>query len=124
MKLAVCARGEGLDAEVDQRFGRCAYFVLVDTESGSLLESVSNKNAQAAGGAGPQAAQLLSGLNVDAVAVGNLGPNAAAALQAAKVKVYGGVEGTVAKTLQKFIDGNLSLLSEATVDLHSGMKDQ
>ncbi|MGM0689410.1 MAG: NifB/NifX family molybdenum-iron cluster-binding protein, partial [Bacillota bacterium] len=81
-----------------------------------------NVSAEAAGGAGPQAAQLLAGLDVDAVALGNVGPNAAAALEAAKIKVYSGVAGTVETTMQKFMDGKLTPVSEATVSSHSGMR--
>lgn len=122
MKLAVCAQGEGLSAGVDQRFGRCQFFVIVDPEKGELISSVRNVSAEASGGAGPQAAQLLSGLDVEAVALGNVGPNAATALEAAKIKIYIGVEGTVEMTMQKFKEGKLSTISEATVSSHSGMK--
>ena len=122
MKLAVCAKGEGLNAEVDQRFGRCPFFVIVDTEKGEVIESLSNENAQAAGGAGPQAAQLLAGRNIEAVVLGNVGPNAIEALKAARVKVYSGVTGTVEDTLEKFLEGSLKLVAEATVSSHSGMR--
>ena len=123
MKLAVCAQGEGLAAEVDQRFGRCPFFVIVDPEKGELIDSVRNAGADAAGGAGPQAAQRLAGLGVEAVALGNVGPNAAMALEAAKIKICTGVEGTVETTMQKFKEGRLSTVSEATVSPHSGMKE-
>ena len=33
MKLAVTAKGKTLADQVDARFGRCPYFVLVDSES-------------------------------------------------------------------------------------------
>ena len=122
MKLVVCAKGEGLNAEVDQRFGRCPFFVVVDTEKSEVIESISNEIAQAAGGAGPQAAQLLAGRNIEAVVLGNVGPNAVEALKAARVKVYSGVTGTVEDTLKKFSEGSLKLVSEATVSSHSGMQ--
>lgn len=38
MKLAICARGEGLDSQVDQRFGRCACFVIVDPDKEKVIE--------------------------------------------------------------------------------------
>lgn len=122
MKLAVCAQDEGLAAAVDQRFGRCAFFVIVDPEKSELIDSVRNAGADAAGGAGPQAAQLLAGLDVGAVILGNVGPNAAMALEAAKITIYTGLEGTVESTMQKFREGRLSAISEATVSPHSGMK--
>ncbi len=122
MKLAVCAKGEGLKAEVDQRFGRCPFFVVVDTKNKGVVESLSNENAEAAGGAGPQAAQLLAGRDIEAVVLGNVGPNAVEALRAANIKVYSGVTGTVEDSLEKFLEGSLKLVSEATVSSHSGMR--
>ncbi len=121
MKIAICARGEGLTAEVDPRFGRCSYFVLVDAEKGTVIETVSNTSVGLSGGAGPQSAQLLANKGVQAVLVGNIGPNADAALKAAKIAVYGGIEGTVEDTLQKFKAGSLNKISGATVAPHSGM---
>ena len=36
MKLAVSAGGNSLDATVDPRFGRCGYFIIVDTNDQSF----------------------------------------------------------------------------------------
>lgn len=122
LKVAICAREEGLNAAVDERFGRCAYFVIVNPDSNEVLQSVRNGYAEATGGAGPQAAQQLSALGVDAVVLGNVGPNAIAALEAAKIGVYGGIEGTVKKTMQKFKESRLAPVAGATVPSHSGLK--
>ena len=115
MKLAICAKGEGLKAEVDPRFGRCPYFVVVDTEKKEVVESLINRNAEAAGGAGPQAAQLLAGRDIEAVVLGNVGPNAVEALRAADIKAYSGVTGTVEDAVDKFLEGSLKPVSESTV---------
>lgn len=55
LKLAICAQGEGFQGQVDQRFGRCSYFVMVDTEKEEVIESVKNTNANAAGVPVPRA---------------------------------------------------------------------
>ncbi len=121
MKLAVCAQGEGLEAPVDQRFGRCPYFVILDAETGEMLKSVPNSGMSAAGGAGPQSARLLSQEGVGAVAVGHVGPNAATALKAAGIGVYGGINGTVSQTWQQFNEGKLSTINDPTVGSHHGL---
>lgn len=122
MRLAVCAQDEGLKAEVDQRFGRCPYFVIVDNGNKEKTVSVRNSHAEASGGAGPQAARLLAELGIDAVALGNVGPNAVAALEAAKIEAYSGAAGTVEETVHRFNEGELTLVSEATVSSHSGIR--
>lgn len=55
MKVAVCSMGDNLDSPTDPRFGRCAYFVIVDTET-MQSEAVSNTAATTGQGAGIMAA--------------------------------------------------------------------
>ena len=33
MKIAISSVGKTLDSQVDQRFGRCPYFLIVDSET-------------------------------------------------------------------------------------------
>ena len=122
MKLALCAKGEGLKADFDQRFGRCPYFVIVDSETGNLLESLPNASADAAGGAGPQAVQLLAKHQVEAVVLGNVGPNAATALEAANIKVYSSFEKTVEDSIKKYTAGSLKEVTQANTEQHSGIR--
>jgi predicted Fe-Mo cluster-binding NifX family protein len=51
MKIAVTASEPGLEATASQQFGRCAYFVIIDTDT-MAAESVRNPAQAAAGGAG------------------------------------------------------------------------
>ena len=56
MNICVTAQGNTLDAAVDPRFGRCPYFLIVDTDAMSV-EAVENSYTGAMGGAGIQAGQ-------------------------------------------------------------------
>lgn len=51
MKIAVTATGPSLDSQVEARFGRCAYFLIIDTET-MLFEGIENPNIALGGGAG------------------------------------------------------------------------
>ena len=82
MKAAVSSNGEDLNAKLDPRFGRCAYFLVVDPDNMSF-EVFENKSAVQGGGAGIQAAQFLASKGVEAVITGNCGPNAVQTLSAA-----------------------------------------
>ncbi len=121
MKVVITCQGKSLDDRVDPRFGRCAYFLLVDTESDST-EAVANPGARASGGAGPQAAQKIGGLSAQAVITGNVGPKAADSLAALKVKVYQTNEGTAREALEAFKAGNLKEIAGASVGQHSGLR--
>jgi predicted Fe-Mo cluster-binding NifX family protein len=120
VKIAITSQGNGLDASVDPRFGRCAYFIVVDPDT-EEMEVVSNPAAEATGGAGPRAAQTVADKGVEAVITGNVGPNAFQTLKAANIKVYQGAAGTVRETLAKFKDGKLGGLSDSSVPDHFGL---
>ena len=123
MKIAVSSNGENLDAQLDPRFGRCAYFLLVNPEDMSV-EAFNNESAAQGGGAGIQAAQFLASKKVAAVITGNCGPNAVRTLSAAGIKLFGGQAGSVREVIEIFKKGNLKPIFEATVDSHFGMNTE
>ena len=102
MKVAVTSQGSVLSSELDPRFGRARYFVVVDTDSGEFTAHDNGSNVQASQGAGVQAAQDVIDLGVEAVITGNVGPKAAAALQAGNVEVFKQTWGTVRDAVEQF----------------------
>lgn len=120
MKIAVTSEGKTLEAQADPRFGRCPFFVIVDSES-LEFEALENEAVGAAGGAGVQAAQAVAGKGVQAVITGQAGPNAFQALHAAGVEVYTGASGTVKDVLEDFKAGKLNKTGAPTVGSHFGM---
>lgn len=120
MKIAISSEGTTLDSKMDPRFGRCAYFLLVDEDTGEILPVV-NPAANAMGGAGPQAAQNLSDKGVAVVITGNLGPNAARSLDALGIKAYRFDAGTVKDALEAYKQGKITAFAGATVKGHHGM---
>jgi len=120
MKICVSASAGSLDAQVDPRFGRCPYFVIVDSET-MEFKTIPNTSAGAVGGAGIQAAQTVAGKGVKVVVTGNVGPNAFQALSAAGIKTVVGAFGTVREAVEKYKLGELSEARTSTVRGHSGM---
>jgi predicted Fe-Mo cluster-binding NifX family protein len=120
MKLAVSSTEAGLDARIDPRFGRCAYFVIVDVDS-LQTESLANESQGLGGGAGIQAAQSVAARGVKAVITGNCGPNAVDTLAAAGVTLYTGQSGTVRQAVENFKSGQLTPASGANAPVHAGM---
>jgi len=121
MKICISSTGEDLNAQVDPRFGRCSYFLIVDTNTMSF-ESISNESAMTAGGAGIQAAQTVAKAGVESVLTGNVGPNAFQTLSAAGIKVFTGVNGTIKEVIEKYKKGELNKTESASVSSHFGMK--
>ncbi len=120
MKICVSAVSGSLDAQMDPRFGRCPYFVIVDTETMSF-EALPNASQGAAHGAGIQAAQTVVSRGVQVVLTGNVGPNAFQALRSAGIKIVTGVFGTVREVVERYKRGELKETGAPTVGGHFGM---
>ncbi len=119
MRIAISSTGSTLDAEVDPRFGRCQYFIIVDPET-MEAESIQNTNAMASGGAGISTGQVIVGKDVGVVLTGNCGPNAYQVLSAAGVQVITGVSGKIKDAIEKYKEGAFEASSQANVVDHFG----
>ena len=122
MKIAITSRGDSLDSEMDPRFGRCAYFVILDTDEESVIKAIPNEAAMAGGGAGIQAAQTVIDEDVEVVISGNFGPRAFDALYSGGIKIYTVSAGTVKEALDSFNQGKVELLKSASAAAHAGLK--
>ena len=120
MKICVTSTGNSLEAQIDPRFGRCSYFVIVDSET-MQFEAVPNMAAGASGGAGIQAAQTVANKGVKLLITGNVGPKAFQALAAAGIEIATGSFGAVREAVEKYKRGELSNTSAPTVGGHFGM---
>ena len=121
MKIAVSASNQEMSSAVDPRFGRCAYFLLVDSET-MQFETVENPNIASTSGAGIQSAQLVSKKGANVLLTGSCGPNAFQTLQTAGVEVVVGVTGTVQEVVQQYKSGKLQRSTQPNVSSHFGME--
>ncbi len=106
MKICVTSTGDNLEAAIDPRFGRSAYFMFVDTET-MQFKAIKNPNVEVAGGAGINSAQLVAKEGAEAVLTGNLGPNATNTLSSLNLKTFLGASGTIKEAIEKFKAGKL-----------------
>ena len=119
MKLCISSTKNDLEGAVDPRFGRCQYFLFVDTDTMDF-EAVGNPAFVAGGGAGIQAAQLVVNKGSDVVITGNVGPNAFQALQAAGLKIVTGAQGAVRNVVEDFKGGAFGYAGAPSVESHHG----
>ena len=107
MKICVCATGLDLNSQVSPVFGRCPYFLIVDSKT-EEFKAIPNPALQTGRGAGVAAAQIAVSEKVGVVICGNFGPNAFSVLQMSGIKIYPGVFGlTVKQAIDKYNKGEL-----------------
>ena len=120
MKICVSSTGKDLDANVDPRFGRCGYFIIIDPKTMNF-EFISNKSSIASGGAGIQAAQTVAKTGASTVITGNIGPNAFEILQAVGIKVITGANGVIKNIIEKFNNDDFKETNSPSVESHFGI---
>ena len=120
MRIAISTTAPNLDAEVDPRFGRCQYFIIVDLDT-MQFEAVENSSAMASGGAGISTGQMIASKGVQVVLTGNCGPNAYQVLSGAGIQVITGVSGKVQDAIHAYKSGQFQTSSQPNVAAHFGM---
>ncbi|WP_218188165.1 NifB/NifX family molybdenum-iron cluster-binding protein [Desulfosarcina cetonica] len=106
MKIAVSSTGTDLSANVDERFGRCRYFLFVETDD-MAFEAIDNTNADLTSSAGIQSAGIVADAGAKVVITGNCGPKAMQVFDAANVRVILGQRGVIRDVVEKFKKGEL-----------------
>ena len=115
MKILVSAVSPDLDSPIDPRFGRAAYFIVIDTNTRDW-QAHPNPAAEASGGAGTQAAQYVANYGLRVVVSGDFGPNACNALNAAGISMYLlGTSQKVRETVEDYRASQLAPVSAPTL---------
>jgi predicted Fe-Mo cluster-binding NifX family protein len=118
MKIVITSQGGNIESPVDPRFGRAAWFLVYDSETGGHRVLENTQSASAAQGAGIKAAETISHLGAEVVITGHCGPKAFHTLRSAGIQVVLGAEGTIAGVLEGFKSGRLKPSSSPDVDGH------
>ncbi len=119
MKVVVTSSGKGLDAQVDSRFGRCPYFVFVDTDT-EQSEDAANESAAASGGAGIAAAQQVAAKTPEEC-YRALRAQRLQRSQGFEYRGLYGITGSVRDAVAAFQAGTLQVVSGPDARSHNGM---
>jgi len=86
MKVCITSNGNTLESKLDERFGRCAFFVIYDTES-KATEFIPNPHKDVESGAGPAAVQLVASRGVSKIVAGEFGMKIKSLLDSLKIQM-------------------------------------
>jgi len=121
MKVAVSATENGLESLVNPLFGRCPYFIIVNTEDMSF-EAFDNPNIAIGEGAGIQSARFVAAKCVDVVLTGHCGPNAVQELTKEGIEIIIDVMGSVRQVVDAYRTGKLLPTDKANVEEYFGKR--
>ncbi|MBN2778771.1 MAG: NifB/NifX family molybdenum-iron cluster-binding protein [Bacteroidales bacterium] len=105
MKVAITSTGNSLESKIDPRFGRCAYFVIYDTET-KVSEFVENPNKNASNGAGPASVQLVADKGAKKIVSGEFGMKIKSILDSLSIQMI------VMKDPQKSVQSIIDMLKQ------------
>ena len=122
VKIGISSTGQDLESDIDARFGRCPYFLIVEVEGKEVkdVKAIENTAAAQAGGAGITAAQIIADEKVEAALSVNFGPRAFDVFNQLGIKVYT-AQGKAKDAVKDFIEGKLQEVSTPTGPMHMGM---
>jgi predicted Fe-Mo cluster-binding NifX family protein len=124
-KIAITSDGPTLDSMVDQRFGRCRYFLVVELagKDATKVDAVENQGAIQGHGAGIRAAQQVGELGVSAVITGDVGPNATSVLSQLKIATYH-ASGPAKQALESYTNNELKGITDLAEPVHKAVPVQ
>ena len=118
MRIAITSTGKDLESNIDPRFGRASYFVIVDPDTMEFEAVENTQNLNLPQGAGIQAGKTIIDNQVGVLISGHCGPKAHKVLKAGGVKIMTGASGCVADAVSQYKNGELQLAEEADVEGH------
>jgi len=108
MIIAFTAMENSLEAAIDPRFGRAAFYIIVDTTTDDVTIHDNSDGINASNGAGTGAAQTLSEYGVKELYTGRVGPKAADVLDKANIRYHENIVGTVQEILNQIKSGDFN----------------
>jgi len=123
MKIAISSAGKTIDEDIDARFGRCPYFLIVETENKKIKSTkvIENNASHQSTGAGITAGEIIGNENPDAIITTNMGPKAMQIFNQLKINIYQ-AQGNIKSAIENFMQGKLKQISESNGPMYAGFK--
>lgn len=111
MKVCITARSGNLDSDMDPHFGRASHFLLVESDSLTLLAALPNEELQSEHGAGIRVAGKVLAMGADVCISGSFGPKAWSVLDEGNIRLYTAQPAPVKDIIRDLAAGNLKPFS-------------
>ena len=118
MKILFPVESKVIKSMVCPSFGRAPIFLVYNTDTKEETY-IDNSAANSAGGAGIQAAQIVSDLKVDALVTPRIGKNAADVIEASSITMYQSVPFSIEENINRLDKGELQVLANIHEGFHN-----
>ena len=122
MKIGIPVTRQDGKGNIDQHFGRCPYYAVIEIDSDEIvgINVIENTSAHQSGGAGITGSQLIANQGIDVIIAANMGPRAVEVFDQLDIELYR-AEDDIESAVRDFIEGNLQRITSATGPSHQGM---
>jgi predicted Fe-Mo cluster-binding NifX family protein len=120
MKIVISATGKDIGSNIDARFGRAPFFLIVDTKTNEKKALV-NITRDRPSEIGAAVGQIVANEGIDTVITTNIGPRAFEIFERYAIKIYQ-AKGKVNDAIRQLEKGKLSEITKATVPRYSSLK--
>lgn len=112
MKIAISSEGKDLDSNCSSMFGRCAYFIIAETNGENIkkIKTIENTGVNQRSGAGINAAKLIGNENVNSLITAAVGPKAFDALKEWNIDIYKSKKNVNKENIEELVKGNLEII--------------
>jgi len=101
-KVVITSSGPDLDSEVDPRFGRAAYFIVIHLDDGSITVLSNEGSESTSKGVGIQNSQRILDAGAEVIITGRVGQKVMGMLSAAGVRIFLVESGSVREAFEAF----------------------
>lgn len=120
MKVAISATGKDIESNIDARFGRAPFFLIIDTKT-KEEQVIANTSIEHPSGVGVTVGNVVVREGIDAVITNDIGPLAFETFEQCGIKIYQ-AKGKIKDAIQQFVKGKLPEITKATVSKFDGLK--
>jgi predicted Fe-Mo cluster-binding NifX family protein len=114
MKIVISATGRNIESEIDTKFHRSPFFLIVDTKTNSQ-KTIENTTRERPSEIGATVGQIVANTGIDAVITTDIGPRAFEIFGQYGIKIYQ-AKGKITDAIEQFEKGKLSEITKATID--------
>ena len=100
MKIAISSKGTDLESEVDQKFGRCSYFLIVNPDD-MTFEAFKNESVPPPC-TGITSAQFVASKGANVIITGKAGPEAEQTAKELGLDMITGISGSIREAVERY----------------------